>query len=102
MQNLLGLSYVCMALTIGKKSSFPILSSNGTTLNLILSTIDSINTSLLTYMVIVSESIMRQVPICISSGLRIGLIVMLCVPIFRPHTNLTVLNTLIWMQCHLF
>ena len=88
--NVLGLSSSYISLTIGKSLSFPMLLSNGTALNLIPSIIDSINVCFLTQLVSVWESILRQVQRCISSRLIIGLIVMSCVPIFTPHTNLTV------------
>ena len=63
---------------------------------------DSTHLCLLTQLVSAWYSIPRQVPKCISSGLKIGSVVMSCVPIFTPHTNLTVLNILIWMWCCFF
>ena len=57
-KNLFGLSYACMSLTIGKSLYLPMLYSNGRSLTLIPSKIDSINTCLLTQLVSAWESIM--------------------------------------------
>ena len=57
-KNLFGLSYACMSLTIGKSLYLPMLYSNGRSLTLITSKIDSINACLLTQLMSAWESIM--------------------------------------------
>ena len=61
-QHVLGLSYVYTAIMIGKFVSIPMIFSNGTTLNITPSKINSINECLFIQVVYEWESITRRLP----------------------------------------